>query len=134
MINTNEGTVATLAAPPELPATVDAQGRLRVSKAQRRDILAALARSGESLPQFARRTRLKYSTLARWVQHDQTRQPKPSRRHRPLRLLEALIESGPNPATSGLVLHLPGGVRVEVADAKQAALAALVVRALSQPC
>ena len=126
--------MATLAAPPELPVTVDTQGRLRVSKAQRRDILAALARSGESLPQFARRTRLKYSTLARWVQQDQARHPKPSRRPRPLRLLEAMIESEPTPATSGLVLQLPGGVRLEVADEKQAALAALVVRALSKPC
>ena len=128
--------MATLAGPPELPVTVDTRGRLRVSKAQRRDILAALARSGESLPQFARRTRLKYSTLARWVQQDQARHPKPSRRPRPLRLLEAMIESAPNPSTAvgGLVLQLPGGVRVEVADEKQAALAALVVRALSKPC
>jgi hypothetical protein len=39
----------------KLPVMADTQGRLRISKAQRRDILAALARSGESLPQFARR-------------------------------------------------------------------------------
>jgi len=134
MINTSEGAVATLATRPELPVTVDTQGRLRVSKAQRRDILAALARSGESLPQFARRTRLKYSTLARWVQQHQARRSKPSGRPRPLRLLEAMIESAPSPTAGGLVLQLPGGVRVEVADAKQAALAAVVVRALSQPC
>ena len=53
---------------PKLPVVVDTQGRLRVTKAQRREILAALAHSGESVPQFARRTGLKYSTLARWVQ------------------------------------------------------------------
>jgi hypothetical protein len=34
--------------------------RLRVSKTQRRDILAALARRGELLALFARRTGLKY--------------------------------------------------------------------------
>jgi len=33
-----------------------------------------------------------------------------------------------------LVLQLPGGVRLEVADEKQAALAAMVVRELSKPC
>jgi hypothetical protein len=33
-----------------------------------------------------------------------------------------------------LVLLLPGGVRVEVADEKQAALAAMLVRALAKPC
>jgi hypothetical protein len=41
---------------PEVAVVADTQGRLRMSKAQRRDILAALARSGESLPVFARLT------------------------------------------------------------------------------
>jgi hypothetical protein len=35
---------------PKLPVMADTQGRLRVTKAQRRDILAALTRSGKSLP------------------------------------------------------------------------------------
>ena len=60
---------------PKVPVVADPKGRLRVSKAQRRDILAALDRSNESVPQFARRTGLKYSTLSRWVQ---PRRPKPS--------------------------------------------------------
>jgi hypothetical protein len=131
MITTRDGAV-TSPEPPGLPATVDTKGRLRVSKAQRRDILAAWARSGESVPLFAQRTGLKYSTLARWVQLD--RRPKASRRPRPLRLLEAMIESGPNSVPSGLVLQLPGGVRVEVANERQAVLAALVIQRLSQPC
>jgi hypothetical protein len=37
-------------------------------------------------------------------------------------------------AGAALVLQLPGGVRVAVADEKQAALAAILVRALTQPC
>jgi hypothetical protein len=32
------------------------------------------------------------------------------------------------------IIGLPGGVRLEVADGKQAALAAMVVRELSKPC
>jgi hypothetical protein len=111
----------------------DTQGRLRVSKAQRRDILAALACSGQSLPQFARQTGLKYSTLANWVKH--SRRSKTTRRQPRLRLLEAVVESSPSAAAgASLVLQLPGAVRVEVADEKQAALAAVLVRGLAGPC
>jgi transposase-like protein len=119
---------------PKVPATTDTQGRLRVSKAQRRDLLAALARSGESLPRFARRTGLKYSTLANWVQH--SRRAKDSGRPPRLRLLEAVVESAQVAAAGGspLVLQLPGGVHLEVADEKQAVLAAILVRALTKPC
>jgi len=118
---------------PKLPVMADAKGRLRVTKAQRRDILAALARSGESLPQFARRTGLKYSTLASWVQH--RRPAKRSGQKPKLRLLEAVVDSAPSLVTgTPLVLQLPGGVRVEVVDEKQAALAAILMRALTKPC
>ena len=116
-------------AAPKFPVTADTKGRLRVSQAQRRDILAAWSRSRESLPQFARRTGLKYSTLARWVQNSRgAKRSGPPR----LQLLEAVIESAP--ANTPLVLQLPGGVRVEVANEKQAALSAAVVRALEKPC
>ena len=118
---------------PKVPVVADTKGRLRVSKAQRRDILAALARSGESLPGFARRTGLKYSTLANWVQR--RRRSKTAGRPPRLRLLEAVVAS-PQVAETGnvLVLQLPGGVRMEVADEKQAALAARLVQALAKPC
>ena len=117
---------------PKVPVVADTKGRLRVSKAQRRDILAALDRSNESVPQFARRTGLKYSTLSRWVQQ---RRPKPSARPPRLRLLEAVVASAPiATAGTGLVLQLPGGAHVEVGDEKQAVLAAILVRALTQPC
>ena len=117
---------------PKLPVVVDTHGRLRVTKAQRREILAALAHSGESLPQFARRTGLKYSTLARWVQRQR---PKRTGRAPRLRLLEAVVERAQVTGSgSGLVLQLPGGVRVEVDDAKQATLAAALVRELARSC
>jgi transposase-like protein len=118
---------------PKLPVMADTQGRLRVTKAQRREILAVLARSGESLPQFARRTGLKYSTLANWVHR--SRHSQSTRRQPRLRLMEAVVESSPA-ATAGslLVLQLPGGVRVEVADEKQVALAVTLVRGLAGAC
>ena len=118
---------------PKVPVTADTKGRLRITKAQRRDILSALARSGESLPRFARRTGLKYSTLANWVQH--SRRAKDSGRPPRLRLLEAVVASAHVAAAgSPLVLQLPGGVHLEVADEKQAVLAASLVRALAKPC
>ena len=117
---------------PKVPVVADTKGRLRVSKAQRRDILAALDRSNESVPQFARRTGLKYSTLSRWVQQ---RRPQTSARPPRLRLLEAVVASAPiATAGTGLVLQLPGGAHAEVGDEKQAVLAAILVRALTQPC
>jgi len=124
--------VAPAAVIPKLPVIADTKGRLRVTKAQRRDILAAFGRSGESLPRFALRIGLKYSTLARWVQLSR---PKACGRKPALRLLEAIVGSSPATAPDAmLVLQLPGGVRVEVADEKQATLAATLVRALAKPC
>jgi len=122
--------MASAAVLPKVPVMADTEGRLRITKAQRREILAAYGRSGESLPQFARRVGVKYSTLARWVQLSRPKEsgPKPS-----LRLLEAVVESPPA-QVSGLVLQLPGGVRLEVANEQQAALAATLVRALEKPC
>lgn len=128
--NSSEAPAAVM---PKVPVTADTKGRLRVSKVQRRDILAALARSGESLPQFARRTGLKYSTLANWVQR--SRGSKPAGRPSRLRLLEAVVEPSQVAATSpALVLQLPSGVRVVVADENQVALAARLVQALAKSC
>lgn len=112
-----------------VPVTVDTKGRVRVVKEQRTLILQEFARSGESAAAFARRTGLKYSTLAGWLLR--YGRPKGAKRAQPLRFLEAVIE---NPAGGALALQLPGGIRMEVADEKQAVLAALLVRTLSQPC
>ena len=129
----DNSSVSPAAVLPQVPVVADTKGRLRVSKVQRRDILAALARSGESLPRFARRTGLKYSTLANWVQR--SRRSKPSGREPRLRLLEAVVESSQvAEAGTALVLQLPGGMRLEVTDERQVALAAILVRALTQPC
>jgi transposase-like protein len=117
----------------KLPVTADTKGRLRVSKAQRRDILAALARSGESLPRFARRAGLKYSTLANWVQRSR-RSPRFGREPR-LRLLEAVVAS-PQVAAAGtpLVLRLSGHGHIEIHEVGQVELAVALLRALAKPC
>ncbi len=105
-----------------VPVTVDSKGRVRASKEQRRLILAEFERSGVSAARFAKRTGLKYSTLAGWLQR--YRRTKPPGRARQVRLLEAVVEQaqgagGQNPAV--MVLQLHGGVRLEVADEKPGA-------------
>ena len=126
---------AVVASPPiqTVPVTVDRKGRLRTSKEQRQLILAEFERSGVSATEFAQRTGLKYSTLAGWLQR--YRRTKRKRRSSPVRLLEAVVEPRA-PATDGngplaLVLELPGGARLELSNARQAALAAELLRALA---
>src|SRR6058998_420807 len=98
MIATSSSDVAPAVAP-KLPVRLDTKGRVRVSKAQRQVILAEFERSGETLPRFAQRTGLKYSTFAAWVaRHSRAQRPA---RKAPLRLVEAVLP--PAPANSGFV-------------------------------
>src|ERR1700689_521141 len=79
-----------------VPVTVDSRGRMRASKEQRRLILAEFERSGISAARFAKRTGLKYSTLAGWLQR--YHRTKPQTRAPQVRLLEAVVEPAQNPA------------------------------------
>jgi len=115
--------------------TLDSKGRVRASKEQRQVILAEFERSGMSAARFARRTGLKYSTLAGWLQR--YRRARSRRRVPAVRLLEAVVAAG-QPAggqnPSVLVLELPGGARAEINDLQQVAWAAELLRALAKPC
>ena len=120
---------------PRVPVMLDTKGRVRVSKEQRRLILAEFEGSGISAVRFAKHSGLKYSTFAGWLQRH--RRAKPKGPSRPVRLLEAVMEQkpgtgGPNPAV--MVLQLPGGVRLEVTDERQAVLAGVLVRTLAKSC
>jgi transposase-like protein len=113
-----------------LPVTLDTQGRVRTTREQRRLILAEFERSGMSAAQFARRTGLKYSTFAYWLQR--YRRTKRPTRKAPVRLVEAVLTTA-TPATA-LTLLLPGGSRLEVREAGQVPLAAALVHALEKSC
>jgi len=115
---------------PKVPVTVDARGRVRTSREQRRVILAEFERSGVSAAQFARRTGLKYSTLVGWVQR--YRRTKRSGRKSPVRLLEAVVAASPSAAV--LQVQLAGGARLEIREAGQIPLAAALVQALAKSC
>ncbi|HEX7652818.1 MAG TPA: helix-turn-helix domain-containing protein [Verrucomicrobiae bacterium] len=115
----------------QMPVQADTRGRLRVTAVQRRELVAAFVASGESLPHFARRLGLKYSTVARWVQ---LRRGKGRARTPRLQLVEAVVDTPPASAGPALVLHLPGGVRTEVATPRQLTLAAQLIHSLARPC
>jgi hypothetical protein len=109
----------------------DAKGRLRVSKEQRKAVLAKFEQSGMSAVKFAAAAGIKYSTLAGWLQR--YRRLKPRATAKGVRLVEALI--GSNPAKdsglgTGLMVHLPGSVRVELSSAAQVPLAIALLEAL----
>jgi len=122
----------------------DALGRVRTPAARRERLLDEFERSGMSGVKFAEFVGLKYQTFATWVQLRQ-RQRKTAVRAAPplkadaakqLRWMEAVLEQSPSPADPNptpLVVHLPGGARAEITDAKQVALAAALVRALVHP-
>jgi transposase-like protein len=115
----------------KLPVTVDTRGRMRISKEQRGLILEEFERSGVSGAEFARRSGLKYSTLAGW-RHRHRRSHR-SRRLRPVRLLEAVLPTAPVPASKALPVLLPGGARLEIACAAQIPLAVALLRELERP-
>lgn len=117
---------------PRVPVSLDSKGRVRISKEQRRLILAEFERSGISAAEFAKRSGIKYPTFAGWVQCH--RRAKPKGPLPGMRLLEAVVEQPPRGGQLPLTLQLPGGARMEVHSLHQAALAADLLRLLAKPC
>ncbi len=126
----DDAAATTTAVLPKLPVSVDTKGRVRVTKDQRRALLAEFARGRETAPRFAHRMGLKYSTFAAWVQR--YGRPKRPGRKTPLRLLEAVVAT--TPTSSALQVQLPGGAHLELREASQIPLVAALVRALEKSC
>ena len=119
----------------------DEVGRRQTPAARRERLLDEFDRSGLSAARFAAVTGLKYSTFAAWV-HRRRKQPNsaakvPAKSADPVRWLEAVMataQTAGEPVAAVVVLQLPGGVRLEVTDERQVALAARLVQALAKPC
>ena len=121
----------------------DGIGRRQTSAVRRETLLDEFDQSGLSGAEFARLAGLKYSTFAGWVAR-RRKQPSPpikapGKPADPVRWLEAQLEPRDLSAAgagAGLVLALPGGVRVEMTRAGQAGLVVALLRALEQaaPC
>ena len=123
---------------------VDRRGRVRVSLQRREELLDAFAKSKLSGQKFAQLTGIKYSTFAAWAN---------KRRHQQSALAPDLPSPGPSsavewletvvtnaqkstPSAAGLMLvRLPSGAAIELANAAQAPLAAAFLRAWEKmPC
>lgn len=124
----------TKAQPREELLRSDELGRIQTSATRREQLLDEFERSGLSGKKFAALVGVKYQTFATWAQKrrrqagDQPAKPKSE----PVKWLEALVEQPETP--TALVLHLPGGARVEISNEPQAELAAALVRSLARPC
>jgi hypothetical protein len=113
---------------------VDATGRVWTPREQREAALDEFERSGLPATEFAARIGVKYPTFASWVQKRRQRRggdgAAAQREPGALQWVEASVASAEPTVARLLVVHLPGGARLEVADATQMALAAQLLRAL----
>lgn len=118
----------------------DVLGRVHTPKERRESLLDEFEQSGLSGTKFAALAGVKYQTFANWAQRrrKQRRQnPTVAKTSAPsvstVRWLEAVVEKSKLPAGAApgvLTVHLPGGARMEIAEATQAALAAQLLRSL----
>jgi transcriptional regulator with XRE-family HTH domain len=114
----------------------DVRGRMRVSTERRESLLFEFEKSGLSGKKFAELAGIKHQTFANWLQKRRLG-PSPVKPTDSIRWLEAVVEKAKTsglPNTPVLIVALPGGARLEIVDAHQAALAALLLRSLAQPC
>ena len=113
---------------------VDASGRVWTPREQREVALDEFERSGLPASKFAAHLGVKYPTFASWVQKRRQRRGAGAARSGKepgvLKWVEATVDDAEVVTARAMVVHLPGGARIEVSDAAQAALAAQLLRAL----
>jgi hypothetical protein len=115
----------------------DVLGRMRTTVARRESLLNEFEKSGLSGTKFAQLSGIKYQTLATWLQKRRRQVKAPIKEANTVKWLEAVLEQTQNPGpqmASAIILRLPGGSQVEIADAKQIPLVAALVRELAKPC
>lgn len=118
----------------------DGQGRVRTPPAQREALLDEFERSGLSGIRFAALHGVKYPSFANWVQgrrrrraaESQPRAGSPGGGPAAVQWLEAEVGAWKGEeGCGGLMLHLPGGVRVELTHPHQVGLASQLIQALT---
>lgn len=130
--------------PGSLILKTDSRGRVRTPAQRREALLDEFERSGLSGAKFSALSGIKYQTFANWVQQRRRKgqSPMPSSPKRDAKAesvswLEAVVQEACEPdglKSGALTLHLPGGVRAEVASTGEVILAAALLRALAKPC
>jgi hypothetical protein len=115
----------------------DTRGRVQTPPARRESLLDEFEKSGLSGAKFAELSGIKYQTFANWLQKRRKQGKAPIKPRDPVRWLEAVVQEAQAPVhhnASVVILRLPGGAQIELADLKQAPLAAALLRALESPC
>src|SRR5580693_3871499 len=112
----------------------DVLGRVKTPKERRETLLDEFEKSGLTGQKFAEVVGIKYQTFATWAQKRRRQRGAYPAMKTPkqLRWLEAVVDQAQKTggeSSLALVLELPGGVKVQITDAKQAALAAVLLRA-----
>jgi hypothetical protein len=81
---------------------------------------------------FARMNGIKYQTFAGWRQRRNNRRQFKPDSPKPLQLIEAVVaaKSDVLPIDHGLMVHLPGGSRMELSDVAQVPAACALLKAL----
>ena len=117
----------------------DTKGRVRTPAARRESLLDEFERSGLSAVKFAAFAGIKYQTFAGWAARRRkaggaSTAVKPMEQ---VRWLEAMVEQAQSPGApqaSAVMMHLPGGARLELCHVQQVSLAVSLLRALEKPC
>lgn len=131
-------------APPVVLKT-DGRGRVRTPESRREALLDEFERSGLSGIKFAALYGVKYPSFANWVQRRKRQRMEATGGNAegmesrpaagaPVQWWEAVVgEDRGGPPGRTLLLHLPGGVRMEITNAAQVGLAVQLLGALAAP-
>ena len=109
----------------------DARGRVRSTAEARAEAVAEYRRSGLSATAFAQMAGISKNTVWNWLHSHGLTQKRGSAKsnvHPPVRFVEVAAQAAP---ASALLVRLPGGATVEVADERQAVLVARLVQSLA---
>jgi len=111
----------------------DARGRVRSTVEARAEAVAEYRRSGLSASAFAKMAGISKNTFWNWLHSHGLTQKRgsslsKSRSHPPISFVQVTAQAASAPA---LLVRLPGGATVEVADERQAMLAARLVQSLA---
>lgn len=114
----------------------DKRGRVRMTPEKRQELLEEFDKSGLSAPKYAALTGLKYQTFAGWLiqrrkQRDEMAPTVQPAKEPTVQWLETVIEKAQATQavpSSNLIVRLPSGAMIEIADAAHAALVGEVLR------
>lgn len=110
----------------------DGRGRVRTPRAQREALLIEFDRSGLSAARFAALAGVKYQTFCHWVQKHRAGHPSVASKAGPLGAAVFMEAVTADCGGAVLRLRLPGGCEAEIADVRQAVIAATLVRELGK--